>query len=156
MTDAATPQTELTATVTIDAPPAQVWSLLSDLTRMREWSPQVVRTAVVPQPVRLGSRMFNLNKQGAKRWPTTGKVVRFSPNRDIAFRITENRTIWSFQLEEADGGTRVTHRRETPQGISALSKVLTKVALGGQEPFVAELQRGMQQTLDRVKTAAEN
>jgi uncharacterized protein YndB with AHSA1/START domain len=156
MTDAATPQTELTATVTIDAPPAHVWSLLSDLTRMREWSPQVVRTAVVPRPVRLGSRMFNLNKQGAKRWPTTGKVVRFSPNSDIAFRITENRTIWSFQLEEADGGTRVTHRRETPQGISSLSKVLTRVALGGQEPFVAELQRGMQQTLTRVKTAAEN
>jgi uncharacterized protein YndB with AHSA1/START domain len=156
MTDAATSQAELTATVTIDAPPARVWSLLSDLTRMREWSPQVVRTAVVPRPVRLGSRMFNLNQQGKKRWPTTGKVVRFSPNRDIAFRITENRAIWSFQLEEVDGGTRVTHRRETPQGTSALSRTLVKIALGGQKPFLAELQRGMQQTLDRVKVAAES
>jgi uncharacterized protein YndB with AHSA1/START domain len=156
MTDAATVPTELTAMITIAAEPAQVWSLVSDLTRMREWSPQVVRTVVLPQPVRLGSRMFNLNRQGRKRWPTTGKVVRFAPHRDLAFRITENRTVWSFQLEEADGGTQVTHRREAPQGISALSKVLTKVALGGQEPFVAELQRGMQQTLERIRAAAES
>ena len=146
---------ELSASVTIAATPAQVWSLISDLPRMNEWSPQVVRTVVVPSPTRLGSRMFNLNKQGRKRWPTTGRVVRFAPSRDLAFRIAENRTIWSFQLEDADGGTRVTHRRETPQGISVLSKVLTKVALGGQEPFVAELKQGMQQTLERIKAAAE-
>jgi len=146
---------ELSASVTIAATPAQVWSLISDLPRMNEWSPQVVRTVVVPSPTQLGSRMFNLNKQGRKRWPTTGRVVRFAPSRDLAFRIAENRTIWSFQLEDADGGTRVTHRRETPQGISVLSKVLTKVALGGQEPFVAELKQGMQQTLERIKAAAE-
>jgi len=155
MTDATTPR-ELSASVTIAATPAQIWSLISDLPRMHEWSPQVVRTVVVPKPTQLGSRMFNLNRQGRlKRWPTTGKVVRFSPNREIAFRITENRTIWSFQLEEVDGGTRVTHRRETPQGISAVSTVLTKLMLGGMEPFAAELQEGMQQTLGRVKAVAE-
>ena len=147
---------ELSAETTIAAPPATVWALLSDLTQMPRWSPQVVRTVVRPAPTGLGSRMFNLNRQGAKRWPTTGKVVRFTPERDLAFRITENRTVWSFQLEPiSDGGTRVVHRRETPHGISMLSKVLTKVALGGQEPFVAELQRGMAQTLSRVKATAE-
>ena len=155
MTDAPSPSAELTATVTIAAPPARVWSLISDLTRMREWSPQVVRTIVRPAPTRLGSRMFNLNQQGRKRWPTTAKVVRFTPNADLAFRITENRTVWSFRLEVADGGTRVTHRRETPQGISMVSKVLTKVALGGQEPFAVDLQQGMRQTLERIKSAAE-
>lgn len=155
MTDA-TSTPELTAETTIAAAPAAVWSLVSDLARMNEWSPQVVRTVVRPSPTRLGSRMFNLNQQGLKRWPTTAKVVRFTPERDLAFRVTENRSIWSFQLEPtADGGTRLTHRRETPQGISMLSKVLTKVALGGQEPFVAELQKGMQQTLSRIKAAAE-
>jgi uncharacterized protein YndB with AHSA1/START domain len=153
MTDARV--SDLTAEVTIAAPPAQVWSLVSDLARMNEWSPQVVRTLVVPSPTQLGSRMVNLNQQGRKRWPTTGKVVRFVAGKDIAFRITENKSIWSFQLDEVDGGTRLTHRRETPHGISLLSKVLTKVALGGQQPFVAELQRGMRQTLERIKDAAE-
>ncbi len=100
--------------------------------------------------------MLNLNKQGRKRWPTSGKIVRFTSDKEIAFRITENRTVWSFRLEPtADGGTRVTHRREVPHGISMLSKVLTKVALGGQEPFVAELRSGMSQTLSRIKAEAE-
>ena len=149
--------TELSAETTIAASPATVWSLVSDPTQMPKWSPQVVRTIVVPSPARLGSRMFNLNRQGLKRWPTTAKIVRFEQEREIAFRITENKTIWSFTLEPtADGGTRVVHQRQAPQGISALSKVLTKLALGGQEPFVAELQRGMAQTLERIKAEAES
>jgi len=143
---------ELQATITVAAPPAQVWALVTDVPRMAEWSPQVVRSVVIGGRVRLGSRFVNLNRQGPKRWPTTAKVVRFDPHTDFAFRIAENHTIWSFRLEPtADGGTVITHRRETPDGISLLSRVLTKVALGGQEPFVAELLEGMSQTLERIR-----
>ena len=73
---------DLTAETTISASPATVWSLVSDPSRMSQWSPQVVRTVVVPAPARLGSRMFNLNKKGLKRWPTTGKIVRFVDRRE--------------------------------------------------------------------------
>jgi uncharacterized protein YndB with AHSA1/START domain len=147
---------ELTAEIDINAAPAAVWALISDLSNMSRWSPQVVRTKVIPSPTRLGSRMINLNKQGWKRWPTNGKVVRFEEEKEIGFRITENRTIWSFTLEPtATGGTHVTHKREAPDGISMLSTVLTKAALGGQEPFVAELRKGMAQTLSRIKAEVE-
>ncbi|MFT4289416.1 SRPBCC family protein [Nocardioides sp.] len=159
MTDAHAPERddELQTTITIEATPAQVWALVTDVKRMNEWSPQVVKTVVLGGPLRLGTRFVNLNRQGWKRWPTTAKVVRFQPHADFAFRVTENGTIWSFQLGPTDdGGTLVTHRRETPNGISALSRVLTKVALGGQEPFVAELRAGMAQTLARVKAEAES
>ena len=157
MTDT-TAGTELTATVTIDANPAQVWALITDLPRMASWSPQVVRSFVLGGgPVREGTRFLNLNHQGWKHWPTTGRVVRFRPHEDFAFRITENRTIWSFQLEPVGDGpqTMVTHRRETPEGISALSTSLTKLAFGGQEPFTTELVEGMHQTLGRLKADAE-
>jgi uncharacterized protein YndB with AHSA1/START domain len=148
---------DLTAETTIAASPATVWSLVSDPSRMSAWSPQVVRTVVVPSPARLGSRMFNLNKKGLKRWPTTAKIVAFDAERELAFRITENRTIWSFELEPtADGGTRVTHRRRAPEGISALSNMLVNALLGGQEPFRADLEAGMSQTLSRIKTEAES
>ena len=143
---------DLKAAITVAAPPAQVWALVTDVTRMAEWSPQVARSIVLGGQVRLGARFVNLNRQGPKRWPTTAKVVRFSPHTDFAFRITENRAIWSFLLEPtADGGTHLTHRRETPDGISLVSRVLTKVALGGQEPFAAELLEGMSRTLERIK-----
>jgi uncharacterized protein YndB with AHSA1/START domain len=148
---------QLEASIEIAAPPAQVWALVTDLPRMREWSPMTRRTWVRGGTVRQGARFANLNGSGLKAWPTTGKVVRFTPHSDFAFRIAENRVVWSYALEPtADGGTRVTSRRETPDGISALSTTLTKVVLGGVPGFTDELQRGMQATLERLKAAAES
>jgi len=155
MTATATTSDELTATTTIAATPVQVWALVTDVRRMSDWSPQVVRTVVLGGPVRLGTRFVNLNQQTWKRWPTTAKVVRFTPHRDFAFRIVENHSVWSYQLEPAEGGTRVTHRRELPDGISVLSRGLTAVGLGGQATFCAELLAGMHQTLERIKADAE-
>ena len=157
MTTSQTSPDELTASIEIDAAPAQVWALLADLPRMSEWSDQVVRTWIVGGEVKQGARMINLNQQGWKRWPTNAKVVRFTPHSDLAFRVTENLTIWSFQLEPLEDGarTKVTPRRETPDGISGLSKGMTKVALGGMDAFAGELTTGMGRTLERVKAAAE-
>ena len=148
--------TQLEQTTDIAAPPERVWALVTDVARMASWSPQVLRTFVRGKVVGPGTTFLNLNRQGVKVWPTRAKVVRFEPHRDFAFRIAENHTVWSFHLEPtADGGTRLTQRRETPHGISSLSKVLTKAVLGGQEPFTEELRRGMRQTLERVKAEAE-
>jgi uncharacterized protein YndB with AHSA1/START domain len=160
MTTSAAPaadRTELETSLVIAAPPAQVWALVTDVARMREWSPQVVRTVVLGGPVRLGTWFLNLNHQGWKHWPTTAKVVRFAPHRDFAFRIGENRTVWSFRLEPtADGGTLVTHRRETPDGISPVSNLLVDKVLGGQASFVPALLDGMRQTLERIKAHLES
>jgi hypothetical protein len=49
----------------------------------------------------------------------------------------------------------VTHRREVPEGISALSRGLVDLALGGQQKFTADLQQGMRATLARLKADAE-
>ncbi|WP_370289325.1 SRPBCC family protein [Nocardioides sp.] len=148
-------------TIEIDAPAEKVWSLVTDIPRMAKWSPQVVKSTVKGGHVQLGATFSNLNKQGLKRWPTAGKVVRFSPPTataagDFAFRIRENKTVWSFQVEPLDGGrTRLTERRETPDGVSGISMLLTKVVLGGQEGFTAELRRGIRQTLERIKAESE-
>lgn len=158
MSDTTQTSTELETSIEIAAEPAAVWKLVSDLPRLAEWSPQVVRT-VVRRPLKVGSRMLNVNHSGMKVWPTTAKVVAMEPHRRVAFRITENRTVWSFELEpitvDAAPGTRLVHRRETPDGISSLSNRLVDVVLGGQPAFTAELTAGMRQTLTRVKAEAE-
>ncbi len=148
---------QLEASTEIDASPAQVWALISDPRRMSVFSPQVVRTLVRGGgPVGEGTKFVNLNHRGPVFWPTQAMVVRCEPHREFAFRIKENYTIWSFTLEPtATGGTRLTQRRETPKGISTLSTSLTKVALGGVPKFTGELQEGMQQTLAKIKAAAE-
>lgn len=142
------------ANIEIDAPPREVWAVVSDLERMGEWSPQCLRMRVFG-PVRLGARAVNLNRQGMRVWPSTAKVVWYEPQRAIAFRITENRTVWSFELGETSTGTRVTERRETPDGLSTLSAFSTDRLLGGTAEFEEGLQRGVEQTLRRIKAEVE-
>lgn len=147
---------QLEETIEIAAPPAQVWSLVTDLAKMASWSPQVVRTVIRGGAVHKGTKFFNINRRGPLFWPTQAMVVRFEPHTDFAFRIKENFTIWSFALEPTtDGGTRVTQRRETPKGVSGLSLNLTKYVLGGVDKFTEELGEGMRQTLERIKAEAE-
>lgn len=144
----------------IAAPPATVWSLVSDLTNMPRWSPQCrkvfVRGGKAQAPLAQGTKMLNINRRGLLFWPTQSMVTEVVPEQRIAFRVKENWTIWSFELSPtADGGTRLVQRREAPKGISDVSVGLTKTVLGGVDNFVTELEAGMRQTLGRIKDEAE-
>jgi len=156
MSDSSQQFRHLEQSIEINAAPAEVWALVTDIPRMAQWSPQVVRSTVKGGVVKNGATFRNLNRQGPLFWPTSGKVVRFTPNADFAFRIKENGTVWSFELAENEtGGTTVTQRRELPNGISKVSVGLTKVAFGGQEKFSDRLQDGMAQTLQKLKDDVE-
>ena len=130
---------ELEASIDIDAPPAQVWALVTDVPRMASWSPQVVRTKVKGGVVRQGATFSNLNRQGLLFWPTAAKVVRFEPHRDFAFRIKENGVVWSFQLALRSRGlgsvlaTALAHRAEEVAevlGLPADCRPVTLVPVG--------------------------
>jgi uncharacterized protein YndB with AHSA1/START domain len=146
----------IVATVDIDASPTEVWALVSDLRNMPRWSPQCLKTFVRGGgQIGEGSQMININRRKLLVWPTQSKVVRFVPEKEIAFRVKENFTVWSYELEPTATGTRLTARREAPQGISDLSVKLTKAALGGVDQFVVELEQGMNETLGKIKVDAE-
>jgi uncharacterized protein YndB with AHSA1/START domain len=142
--------------IEIDASPAAVWELVSDLRNMPRWSPQCRKTIVRGGVIQEGAKLINLNRQGLLFWPTQAMVTELVPEQKIAFKIRENWTVWSFTLEPtADGGTRLVQRREAPKGISDLSVKLTKAMLGGVEDFTSGLEQGMNQTLSRIKADAE-
>lgn len=145
----------LEASIEIAAPPAKVWALVSDLRNMPRWSPQVRKTIVRGGVMRVGAKLFNLNRRGLLVWPTQAMVTEYEPERRVAFKVRENWTIWSFELEPTATGTRVVQRREAPKGISDLSVKLTEKVLGGVPAFTEEMQVGMEQTLRRIKREAE-
>ncbi|MGV9826931.1 SRPBCC family protein [Gordonia sp. NPDC003429] len=143
--------------IDIDATPAQVWAVLSDLARMGEWSPQCKKMFVLGGPVKLGTRTVNINRRGALVWPTTSKVVRFAPNQEIGFRVAENHTVWSYAITPNEsGGVRVTERREVAGSTTKVSSTLVDLVFGGADSFEAELKVGMAETLGKVKKAAES
>lgn len=145
----------LEASIDINASPQDVWAIIADLQRMGEWSPQCKKMKVIGGTVREGAKTLNINRKGLLVWPTTAKVVRFEPNKSVAFRIAENRTIWSYNIEATETGTKLTERREAPTGTSQVSQFLVKTVFGGNDSFEVELVKGMNATLERVKKEAE-
>lgn len=140
----------------IEATPEKVWSIVSDLARMGEWSPQCRKVIVRGGRTRLGAKTINVNKRGLLVWPTTATVTRFEPDRQIAYRITENRTEWGFEITPTDRGVTLTERRVAKNGkTTAASAFLIGKFMGGTEPFDDELAEGMRETLVKIKAAAE-
>jgi uncharacterized protein YndB with AHSA1/START domain len=144
----------LKAEIEINAPVAKVWSLVSDPSRMPQWSPQC-RIMRALGPIRPGTRTINLNRRGLLFWPTTSVITEVIPERKFAFRIPINTSVWSYELEPTATGTRLIETRHAENGVTAVSTAVTKAALGGVDSFEQELLEGMSQSLARIKAAAE-
>ena len=142
------------SSIDIDASPAEVWKVVSDLRRMGEWSPQCAKMFVLGGGVKKGTRTINVNKEGNMVWPTAAKVVEFDVDRKIAFRVV-NRSIWSYELEPTATGTKLTEQRLTPDGVLGFSNTMTKRAYGSIEAFENRLERGIGKTLARIKSEVE-
>jgi uncharacterized protein YndB with AHSA1/START domain len=144
----------LQAQIDINAPLEKVWALVSDLGKMPQWSPQC-RVMKALGPVRQGTRTVNLNRRNRMYWPTTCTITEFVPRKKLAFRVNQNNSVWSYELEPTDAGTRLVESRHAENGVTAFSNMSINALLGGVPNFERELVEGMNATLSRIKTAAE-
>lgn len=144
----------LQARIDIDAPPARVWELVSDLRLMPRWSPQC-RVMKAFGPLRPGTRTVNVNRRGLLFWPTTSQLIEVIPERKLAFRVNANNTVWSYELEPTASGTRLRESRHAENGVKAASNLVVSTLFGGVPSFEDELVEGMNTSLARIKAAAE-
>lgn len=144
----------LHAEIDINAPVAKVWSLISDLGRMPQWSPQC-RVMKPLGPLQPGTRTLNVNRRGLFVWPTTCTVTEVVPEKKIAFRVNANRTVWSYELEPTGTGTRLVETRNAENGVTAVSNMAVNALFGGVPSFEEELVAGMNESLTKIKAAAE-
>jgi uncharacterized protein YndB with AHSA1/START domain len=145
----------LQAQIEINAPVTKVWALVSDLKLMPQWSPQCRLMRAVGGPLRQGSRTVNINRRKYLVWATTSRITEFIPEKKLAFRVDQNGTVWSYELEPTVGGTRLTESRHAENGVSAFSNMSVNAFMGGVPSFERELVDGMNQSLSRIKAAAE-
>lgn len=148
-------QALLQAQIDIDAPPATVWQLVSDLRLMPQWSPQC-RLMKAFGPLRPGTRTINVNRRGLLFWPTTSRLTEVVPERKLAFRVNENNTVWSYELEPTATGTLLVESRRADGGVKQVSSLLVNAVMGGVPNFEVELVDGMNASLARIKAAAES
>ena len=137
----------------INASPERVHDLISDVTRMGDWSPECVRCEWLDNR---HTKFKGHNRKGLVRWSTTATVVRNEPGEEFTFDVTSVFGIpvarWSYRLEETDGGTRVTETWEDHR--AGVFKVATGLAIGVTDR-ASHNKTGMEQTLARIKAAAE-
>ncbi len=96
----------------IAAPPEAVWTLVSDPTRMGEWSPENTGAkwlggATGPA---VGAAFRGSNASGRMKWQTKATVTEFVPNEAFAFDVTLIVPVatWAYRLAPVEGGTEVT------------------------------------------------
>ena len=141
------------ATVHVDASPEAVYDLVADITRMSEWSPETYKAEWLGGATKAvaGARFRGWNKAGPIRWFTDPVIDVADRGKELTFTTTffgrGRLTTWSFTMRPGDaGGT------ELSESWSENSSVMARLLPGRR---VDGLQRGMEQTLARIKAAAE-
>jgi uncharacterized protein YndB with AHSA1/START domain len=144
-------------TVHIAAPPEEVWALVSDVTRIGEFSPETFEAEWLDDATgpEVGARFrghVKRNQKGPTYWAEC-TVTKVEPNQAFEFAVgPKGKAIntWGYTLEPKDGGTDVTeYFRLTPSLPIKVYWTLLGWARGKTN------RNGMQTTLDRMKAVLE-
>jgi uncharacterized protein YndB with AHSA1/START domain len=139
------------------APAERVWSLISDVTRMGEWSPEAkggVWKGGATGPA-VGARFAGKNARGKRTWSTACEVTAADPGRRFAFAVKSGPlgvATWEYTITPTDGGCHVRETWTDDRGV--IIKVLGKVVTGVDDRETHN-RAGMEQTLDALAAAAE-
>lgn len=104
------------ASVHIEAAPEAVYALISDVTRMGEWSPECEGGSWIDGAApAVGAQFHGRNRRGDNEWTTPNTVIAAERGREFAwvvgtpdFRVCT----WRFSLKPENGGTTVTESFE--------------------------------------------
>ncbi len=151
----------------IHASPDVLYEMVSDVTRMGDWSPETFAGRWIGKdgPV-VGARFKgdNRSERSPEPWRMVATVTVADPGREFAFvtgKVEGPATHWRYRFEPERSGTRVTESFEwtwkpSPAGFRAQ---VGAAPLEVAEQMVEERRRyllaGMTQTLENLKRVAE-
>jgi uncharacterized protein YndB with AHSA1/START domain len=146
--------------IEIAATPETVYGLVSDITRMGDWSPECVRcswTKGATGPA-AGARFRATNKgRRGPAWFNTPAVTVAEPGHEFAFNRNGpgiGSYTWRYVMEPTANGTRVTESFDAERPLGPAMTWVTEKWTGSTDRD-ADLHRGMTETLTRLKAAAE-
>ncbi|MCV7443900.1 SRPBCC family protein [Mycobacterium paraense] len=144
----------LTASTEVRASPQRVYAVVSDVTRIPEWSPETTRAEWLA-PDRF--RAWNRRRLG--RWKTAADVVEAEPGRRFSFVVQAmggDWTQWTYLIEpgSAAGTTRLTETFRMcvplPLGVVVFEHLCLFV-----RDRRADLQRNLEASVDRIRAIVE-
>ncbi|MGQ0623928.1 MAG: SRPBCC family protein [Sporichthyaceae bacterium] len=148
------------ASTEIAASPESVYAMISDLTRMGEWSPENTGGKWIgkAEPGTVGAKFKGKNKNGKKTWSAAVVVTEASAPKRFAFSTVVGpikAADWSYEITPTATGCQVSEswvdRRPAPLASPKVYKALT-----GVTDRSASAKAGIEATLANLKKAAES
>jgi hypothetical protein len=145
--------------IVITRSPEEVYSLISDVTKMGDWSP-VCKACWWDEGAgpEVGAMFTGRNEVPERTWETRSEVVAAEPGREFAWSVAEppTRARWGYTLRAVDGGTEVTETWELPPEGSAFFEQRFGDDAPAQIQTRADLAlNGIPATLAAIKRSAE-
>jgi hypothetical protein len=144
----------------IGAPPEAVYALVADVTRMPEFSPEILSCRWLDGATgpAVGARFAARNKVPRRpSWTNKPVVTVVEPGRAFAFARTEKfagTVEWSYCFEPDPVGTTVTESYQVTRSLSPIGWFIIGT-LFGRSDRRSDLRAGMEQTLQRMRESVE-
>jgi Polyketide cyclase / dehydrase and lipid transport len=143
--------------VVIARDPEFLYDMVSDVTRMGEWSPICTGCwwddGASPQP---GAWFTGRNETPERVWETRSQVETADRGREFGFLVGGDRVRWTYTFTPVDGGTEVTESWEfLPGGLAHMRNRYGDDAAAQIAARTAAAHHGIPATLAAIKKAAE-
>lgn len=148
---------EFSDSVDVSVDPATLYALVSDVTRMGEWSP-TCKACWWDDDAATGTGAWftGRNVTTERTWETRSQVVAAEPGREFAWEVNNGWVRWGFTLEPTDTGTRLTESWSfLPKGIEGFRGRFGERADEQIEARSEAALTGIPVTLAAIKAAAE-
>ncbi|MDO8307386.1 MAG: SRPBCC family protein [Actinomycetota bacterium] len=142
----------------IERSPADLYAMVSDVTRMGEWSP-VTKAGRWDDgaTAEVGAWFFGRNETPDATWETRCQIVAADPGREFAFVTLGTVARWGYSFEATGAGTTVTESWEfLPGGIDFFRERFGDDADRQIDERLERARTGIPQTLAELKAVAES
>ena len=147
----------MSKSIHVNVSPDDLYALVSDVTRMDEWSP-ICRACWWDEGdgPRVGAWFTGRNETPERTWETRSQVVAAEAGRIFAWQVNNGWVHWEYSFEPDGDGTRLTERWEfLPAGIAGFHERYGGQAQAEIEKRHDAARSGIPATLSAIKKAAE-
>ena len=142
----------VSASTVIRATPAEVYDVVSNVSRIPEWSPECVRAVWIDETTFRGT-----NRRRFGRWTTQARVVAAEPAHEFAFAVQlggGDFTRWSYQMEQHADGCRLTEEVRMCVDVPFHALMFERIALQVRDRRT-DLQGNIDRSLRRLSAIIE-
>lgn len=144
--------------VVVAATPGALYDMVSDVTRVGEWSPECCESwwdeGAGPK---VGDWFTGRNRSGEQVWETKSQIVAAERGKEFTWQVGGSYVRWGYTFAPADGGTELTESWAfLPDGIAYFKENFGAEADAMIQGRTASARTGIHETLAAIKKIAES